>query len=29
VPSQQSLMDREFNQENAAVDGTLDICRGC
>ena len=26
VPSQQSLMDRELNREDAAVD---DICRGC
>ena len=35
VPSERSLMDpndpydRELNRENAAVDGTLDICRGC
>src|SRR6202035_3600914 len=35
VPSEQSLMDpngpynRELNRENAAVDRTLDICRGC
>ena len=35
VPSEQGLMDpndpydRELNRENAAVDGTLDICRGC
>ena len=35
VPSEQSLMDpngpynRELNRENAAVDRTLGICRGC
>jgi hypothetical protein len=29
VPSEQSLMDRELNRENAADDRMLDICRGC
>ena len=35
VPPEKNLMDpndpydRELNRENAAVDGTLDICRGC
>jgi hypothetical protein len=29
VPSEQSLMDRELNRENAADDRMLNICRGC
>jgi hypothetical protein len=35
VPSERSLIDpkgaydRQLNRENAAVDGTLNICRGC